>query len=1114
MTACADEGQEPAFVKHGGNVVRCADNSVQIWAEVGYKGTNGVAWADEAIIKYRIDSRSEGTSRCSGVTAVSSSAAHAADDWADLTNHGNMSMQSLVADDSGKGRAMMWMATVTDDQLADSDAVLVYEIYARNNSGTAEWKQAEYDANDGEACTFEYRMWSYGSGDLTVDGVPADNTTSKFFLDEDTTNTVSVKVEYTVPDDAEAVEVFTNFGRRNYADADVDKDGQPDALVPPDRDSVTSDNCADGYWQAIAMENDDGVYTATLTATNCGVYRITARYRSKGAEDWTWYSDGPNGAERRDHAVVISPKKARDAIIYEIDSTSESYTNLAEKLAVNTLRFKADDSSALDFASLCDSASLDTILSCDPSAYPTNLVEGTSLDGISCTSPTNHTTLFWEYCINRARKAKWDFLFMANVPEGGETGFLYNRQFDILEETIVFRFTEDHISYAAQLKNVLEYRRAAYGDGLVLLNEGSLAEPLVWEDPQCVVSSYAMLAALDGVPMMFHEQETTNTSSSSAPNDTSAMTALYKRINLARQNSPALRSQNRYLSGGNSKILFCAKWTEDGANPNEQDSVFAAALFLNDSMDGALNGHWGNGQWYNISSFAAKMGIENRADRYYNVVNIASTSTNFLWETPRSGRDLYENQLFLGLQGSWKWDDYNQTTEHLACSEWGDNGYVVQYLKVVDVTAGTTPTAPDDLTLNDPIETITLAYGTTSYNVVGMAGENVEGNVTWKNPHADAGGSFAAATVWTNSVPLETGTNVITFSAATAAPLNEYAVLASVSGAEFVEGFDDFSDGSTPGGAGYSICEDFSGIDLTGFTDDTSFYLWANLGCSASVTRKLTEYEALTSVSVDVGMLWDSGISGAFKGVEFLDAGNNVIFGVKMENSGTIVYYGANGTSGTWSEDSGDQVFTITITKTATNDGYTYAVSGTTRSGGTFSEIVIETDAELCAFRAFMDGVNDDEDKAKRALYFDNLRYTVPASESSKSTATATIVVLPPETRNTPVAVPYSWLDGYSLGDGTSSGYDAAAVSKAANGLNSVWECYVAGLDPTNETSKLTATISFDAAGNPVIGIDPSRPDYTPDEWYEVQGKTNVTDATWGSTNSMSRFFRVLINTP
>lgn len=1112
--ACADEGQSPGFVWHGGNVVRCADNSVQIWAKVGYKGTNGVAWADEAIIKYRIDSRSEGTSRSSGVTAVLSSTAHAASDWADLTNQGNMSMQSLVADDSGNGRAMMWMATVTDDMLADPDSVLVYEIYARNNSGTAEWKQAEYNTGDGEASTFEYRMWSYGSDALTVDGVPADYTTSKFFIDETASETVTVEVAYSVPDGAEAVEVFTNFGRRDYADADVDEDGQPDALVPPDRDSITTNNCEDGYWQAIPMTKGSEIWSATLTTTNCGVYRITARYKAAGASEWTWYSDGPNGTERGDHAVVISPKKAKDAIIYELDSIDEASTNLAEKLAVNTFRFEAQDSAALEFASHCDSASIDTILSCAPSDCPTNLVANTSLDGLSCTSPTNHTTLFWEYCINRARKAKWDFLFMASVPEGGETGFLCNRQFDILEETIVFRFTEDHVSYAAQLQAALADRRAAYGSGLVLLNEGSLAEPLVWEDPQCVVSRYAMLAALDGVPMMFHDQETTNTSPESAPNNTSAMTALYKRINLARQNSSALRSQNRYLSGGNSKILFCAKWEKDGASPNEQDSVFAAVLFLNDSMDGALNGHWGDGQWYNISPFAAKMGIENRADRYYNVVNIASSSTNFLWETPRSGRDLYENQLYFGLQGSWQWIVYTQTSEDLACSEWGDNGYVVQYLKVVDVTDETTPWAPDGLTINDPNATIEVDYGTLSYDIIGMAGDNLEGNVIWSNALTGDGGTFAAATVWTNSVPLEVGTNVITFSAATAAPENSFAVLASVSAEESVEGFEDFVDTSSSGNGGYFVHTSVNDIDLSGFTGDTAFALWANLGCSATVTRYFTEADTLTSVSVDVGMLWDSNIDGNYKGVEFMDGGDNPIFGVRMGSNSTVTYYGANGASGTWSEDYGNQVFTITLTKTETG----FTVTGTTRSGDTVSEIEIESDADICTFKAYMDGVEDEWSdgvnlKDKRALYFDNLRYTTLSSGGYTVTETATIVVFPPETRNTPVPVPYSWLDGYSLGDKTAAGYEAAAVSKAANGVNRVWECYVAGLNPTNAVSVFTATISFDDDGAPVIGCDPARPAHTPADWYKVEGKANLDDP-WSSQTDGQRFFRVLIEIP
>ncbi|MCR5414096.1 MAG: hypothetical protein K6F50_05135, partial [Kiritimatiellae bacterium] len=314
---------------------------------------------------------------------------------------------------------------------------------------------------------------------------------------------------------------------------------------------------------------------------------------------------------------------------------------------------------------------------------------------------------------------------------------------------------------------------------------------------------------------------------------------------------------------------------------------------------------------------------------------------------------------------------------------------------------------------------------------------------------------------------------------------------------------------------GYFVHTSVNDIDLSGFTGDTAFALWANLGCSATVTRYFTEADTLTSVSVDVGMLWDSNIDGNYKGVEFMDGGDNPIFGVRMGNNSTVTYYGANGASGTWSEDFGNQVFTITLTKTETG----YTVSGTTRSGGTVSGIEIESDADIYTFKAFMDGVGDEWSdgvnlKDKRALYFDNLRYTVPDSGASTSTATATIIVLPPQTRNTPVPVPYSWLDGYSLGGKTAAGYDAAAVSKAANGANRVWECYVAGLDPTNETSTLKATISFDRAGNPVIGFDPARPDWTPAGWYKIQGKASLGESAWGTTNSTTRYFRVVVDIP
>ena len=51
--------------------------------------------------------------------------------------------------------------------------------------------------------------------------------------------------------------------------------------------------------------------------------------------------------------------------------------------------------------------------------------------------------------------------------------------------------------------------------------------------------------------------------------------------------------------------------------------------------------------------------------------------------------------------------------------------------------------------------------------------------------------------------------------------------------------------------------------------------------------------------------------------------------------------------------------------------------------------------------------------------------------------------------------------------------YEAAANAMGANGVNKVWECYVAGIDPEDEDAKFIATISMDAGGKPVVAHDP-----------------------------------------
>ena len=118
-------------------------------------------------------------------------------------------------------------------------------------------------------------------------------------------------------------------------------------------------------------------------------------------------------------------------------------------------------------------------------------------------------------------------------------------------------------------------------------------------------------------------------------------------------------------------------------------------------------------------------------------------------------------------------------------------------------------------------------------------------------------------------------------------------------------------------------------------------------------------------------------------------------------------------------------------------------------------------------------------------------------------------------TQTTEVPVPYSWLRLYCPGMGDEyEAYEAAAKAAAANGYNRVWECYVAGISPTNETAKFTAVIEM-VDGLPHVTWLPNLNTNGEVRVYTVFGKTNLTDAAWVcTTNAAHRFFKVKVEMP
>lgn len=108
-----------------------------------------------------------------------------------------------------------------------------------------------------------------------------------------------------------------------------------------------------------------------------------------------------------------------------------------------------------------------------------------------------------------------------------------------------------------------------------------------------------------------------------------------------------------------------------------------------------------------------------------------------------------------------------------------------------------------------------------------------------------------------------------------------------------------------------------------------------------------------------------------------------------------------------------------------------------------------------------------------------------------------------PVTR-TPVPVPYSWLAGHGLGDGTEAGYEAAAAGEAANGRK-VWECYGADISPTDAGADFKVKLVLED-GQWVPKPDPEHPGA---RRYVVEGSPALGEGeSWGEVNADSRFFR------
>ena len=139
---------------------------------------------------------------------------------------------------------------------------------------------------------------------VSVNGANADYRTFTYYINE--------------PGDSETVYVDFWPNEANVTKAQVWHNvGRRDRATLGDQDSVSDPGPAPegtNYFVATPMTaGDGGKWYVALPVNKTGAYRLNCRYKVSGDSNWRW-------AGIRDAAVVVSPKKARDVILYEMQA--------------------------------------------------------------------------------------------------------------------------------------------------------------------------------------------------------------------------------------------------------------------------------------------------------------------------------------------------------------------------------------------------------------------------------------------------------------------------------------------------------------------------------------------------------------------------------------------------------------------------------------------------------------------------------------------------------------------------------------------------------------------------------------------------------------------------
>jgi glycosidase len=267
------------------------------------------------------------------------------------------------------------------------------------------------------------------------------------------------------------------------------------------------------------------------------------------------------------------------------------------------------------------------------------------LDGIRADFAQGVPPHAWEYIINKTRQKKWDFIFLAEALDPDQVRYRVNRSFDLLTTVDHWLYRNSTVSMS-QLAGSLEREAELYGYNAAILHNGTSHDEEGNGNVWLMVARYAVAAAIHGVPMAYMGQplgvaqkiDFEKSWQHLAPYWKKAdgqVFTMYKRINSARAENPALRLTNRYFlnrrddGGFNEDVFSVARWAADNivlAFVNLRDYLVAPDVF----------------------AVPATVPLDRSAGVRYQAYNVLADDPGAaLWSEPRTAEEIYAGGVYV-----------------------------------------------------------------------------------------------------------------------------------------------------------------------------------------------------------------------------------------------------------------------------------------------------------------------------------------------------------------------------------------------------------------------------------------------------------------------------------